>query len=83
MNYVCTAYVRDRAEARSCSDAPCRFAHSEMAIKCKLDTYGYYLLAILSKIILVGGSVKPWHTEAGILIAGLLDFLLNPEIIYQ
>ena len=54
-----------------------------MAIKCKLDTYGYYLLAILSKIILVGGSVKPWHTEAGILIAGLLDFLLNPEIIYQ
>lgn len=35
------------------------------------------------KIILVGGSVKPWHTEEGVLIAGLLDFLLNPEIIYQ
>ena len=35
------------------------------------------------KIILVGGSVKPWHTEEGILIAGLLDFLLDPNIIYQ
>lgn len=35
------------------------------------------------KIILVGGSVKPWHTEEGVLIAGLLDFLLNPNIIYQ
>lgn len=58
-------------------------AHSEMAIKCKLDTYGYYLLAILDKIILVGGSAKPWHTEEGVLIVGLLDFLLNPEIIYQ
>lgn len=40
-------------------------AHSEMAIKRKLDTYGYYLLVILGKIILVGGSVKPWHTEEG------------------
>ena len=58
-------------------------AHNEMAIKCKLDTYGYYLLAILGKIILVGGSAKPWHTEEDVLIAGLLDFLLNPEIIYQ
>lgn len=35
------------------------------------------------KIILVGGSVKPWHTEEGVLIAGLLDFLLDPNIIYQ
>lgn len=35
------------------------------------------------KIILVGGSVKPWHTEEGVLIAGILDFLLNPKIIYQ
>lgn len=35
------------------------------------------------KIILVGGSVKPWHTEEGVLIVGVLDFLLNPEIIYQ
>lgn len=35
------------------------------------------------KIILVSGSVKPWHTEEGVLIAGLLDFLLNPNIIYQ
>ena len=34
------------------------------------------------KIILVGRSVKPWHTEEGVLVAGLLDFLLNPEIIY-
>ena len=35
------------------------------------------------KIILVGGSVKPWHTEEGVLVAGLLDFLLDPEIIYR
>lgn len=35
------------------------------------------------KIILVGGSVKPWHTEEGVLIAGILDFLLTQKIIYQ
>ena len=90
--------------------------HNEMAISCKLDAYGYYILAIegrstvlysirpvpsyqrktvqeekslmniddaFRKIILVGGSVKPWHTEEGVLIAGILDFLLTPKIIYQ
>lgn len=35
------------------------------------------------KIILVGGSVKPWHTEEGVLVLGLLNFLLNPETIYK
>ena len=35
------------------------------------------------KIILVTGSVKPWHTEEGVLVLGLLNFLLNPEAIYM
>jgi len=29
------------------------------------------------KIIVVKGSIKPWHTEDGILVIGLLDFLLD------
>ena len=29
------------------------------------------------KIIVVKGSMKPWHTEDGILVIGLLDFLLD------
>ncbi|WEG36255.1 ATP-binding protein [Amygdalobacter nucleatus] len=35
------------------------------------------------KIILVGGTVRPWYTEEGILVVGLLDFLINPELIYH
>ena len=31
----------------------------------------------LKKIIVVKGSMKPWHTEDGILVIGLLDFLLD------
>jgi len=29
------------------------------------------------KIIIVKGNMKPWHTEDGILVIGLLDFLLD------
>ena len=31
------------------------------------------------KIIIVGGSRKPYYNESGILIVGLKDFLLSPE----
>lgn len=31
------------------------------------------------KIIIVRDHINPWHTEDGILILGLFDFLLNPE----
>ena len=31
------------------------------------------------KIIIVRDKIKPWKTEDGILVIGLLDFLLNPE----
>lgn len=34
-----------------------------------------------SKIIITGGSGRPWHTEEGILIVGIIDFLLNPKLI--
>lgn len=33
------------------------------------------------KIIIVGGTQRPWYTEEGILIMGLLDFLLDPTLI--
>lgn len=33
------------------------------------------------KIIIVGGTQKPWYTEEGIQIMGLLDFLLDPSLI--
>ena len=31
------------------------------------------------KIIVVGGHIKPWRTEDGILVIGILDFLLDPR----
>ena len=33
------------------------------------------------KIIIVKDNIKAWHTEQGILILGLFDFLLNPDSI--
>ena len=33
------------------------------------------------KVVIVKDNIKPWHTEEGILILGLFDFLLNPESI--
>ncbi len=33
------------------------------------------------KIIIVSGSSKPWYTPEGVLVVGLLDFLLEPETI--
>jgi predicted AAA+ superfamily ATPase len=30
------------------------------------------------KIILVGSAQTPWHTEEGILVMGVLEFLSNP-----
>lgn len=31
----------------------------------------------LKKIIIVRDAIKPWHSENGILIMGIWDFLLN------
>lgn len=31
------------------------------------------------KIIIVKDSIKPWRTEKGVLIMGIIDFLLDPE----
>ena len=31
------------------------------------------------KVVIVKDNIKPWHTEEGILILGLFDFLLNPD----
>ena len=31
------------------------------------------------KIVIVKDNIKPWHTEEGILVLGLFDFLLNPN----
>ena len=33
------------------------------------------------KIIVVKDYIKPWYNENGILILGLFDFLLKPELI--
>ena len=33
------------------------------------------------KVVIVKDNIKPWHTEEGILILGLFDFLLNPDSI--
>ncbi len=35
------------------------------------------------KIIIVRNKIKPWKTETGILVIGLLDFLLNKSIINE
>ncbi len=32
-----------------------------------------------TKMIVVKDDIKPWHNEAGILMVGLMDFLLHPE----
>lgn len=32
------------------------------------------------KIIMVKDRIKPWRTEDGILVLGVIDFLLNPEV---
>lgn len=33
------------------------------------------------KIVIVKDNIKPWHTDDGILVVGLFDFLLNPSSI--
>ena len=33
------------------------------------------------KVVIVKDNIKPWHTEEGILVLGLFDFLLNPDSI--
>ena len=33
------------------------------------------------KVVIVKDNIKPWHTEEGILMLGLFDFLLNPDSI--
>ena len=33
------------------------------------------------KVVIVKDHIKPWHTEEGILVLGLFDFLLNPDSI--
>ncbi|MBQ7502456.1 ATP-binding protein [bacterium] len=35
------------------------------------------------KIIIVRDPVKPWYTEDGILVVGILDFMLKPELLEQ
>ena len=32
-------------------------------------------------VVIVKDNIKPWHTEEGILVLGLFDFLLNPNSI--
>ena len=33
------------------------------------------------KVVIVKDYIKPWHTDDGILVLGLFDFLLNPDSI--
>ena len=33
------------------------------------------------KVVIVKDNIKPWHTDDGILVLGLFDFLLNPDSI--
>ena len=33
------------------------------------------------KVVIVKDNIKPWHTNDGILILSLFDFLLNPDSI--
>ena len=33
------------------------------------------------KVVIVKDNIKPWHTNDGILILGLFDFLLDPDSI--
>ena len=31
------------------------------------------------KVVIVKDNIRPWHNQKGILIMGLMDFLLNPN----
>ena len=33
------------------------------------------------KVVIVRNNIKAWHTDDGILVLGLFDFLLNPGIL--
>lgn len=48
----------------------------------KLDQEEYSLLHIddsFKKIIVVKDNIHPWHTDKGVLVVGIFDFLLNPS----